>query len=215
MTRRARTRLDPDVRRDQILDAAAALFRDSEYSTVPLALVAERAGVTRGLVHHYFGSKRGLYLAVVERSVRVPPEVRLIPPGVSGDLEQIVGACVRSWMHLTRTAGGLWSGLADTGGGDPELDEIIDGARDQLVERMIRELPFPESADPELLRPVLRSYAALARVASTEWLVRRSLDGRTTEALLRGALLSLVEQVLPEMAAARNPPGDAARPDAR
>lgn len=214
MTGRARTRLDPDVRRDQILDAAAALFRDSEYSTVPLAEVAERAGVTRGLVHHYFGSKRGLYLAVVERSVRIPPEVRLIPPGATGDFDQIVGACVRSWMHLIRTAGGLWSGLADTGGGDTELDAIIDSARDELVERMIDELPFPPGADPALLRPVLRSYAALARVASTEWLVRHTLDGRATEALLRAALLSLIEQVLPEMEAARTAPTDAAPPPA-
>lgn len=197
--------MDPDVRRDQILDAAAALFRESEHSTVPLATVAERAGVTRGLIHHYFGSKRELYLAVVERSVRVPTDVRLIPAGISGDLEEIVGSCVRSWMQLIRTAGGLWSGLADTGGGDPQLDAIIDEARDELVERMIDELPFPESADPELLRPVLRSYAALARVASTEWLVRRTIDGPTTEALLRSSLLCLVETVLPEMDAARCP----------
>jgi len=199
--------LDPVVRRDEILDAATALFRDSEYSTVPLAEVADRAGVTRGLVHHYFGSKRELYLAVVERSVRVPPEVRLIPPGATGDFAQIVAACVRSWMQLIRTAGGLWSGLADTGGGDAELDEIIDEARDELVERMIDELPFPPGADPELLRPVLRSYAALARVASTEWLVRNTLDGRTTEALLRTTMLALVEQVLPEMEAARDGSG--------
>jgi AcrR family transcriptional regulator len=204
MTGRSRTRLDPDVRRDQILAAAAELFRRSEYSSVPLAEVAQRAGVTRGLVHHYFGSKRGLYLAVVERSVRIPADVRLIPPGATGDFDEIVGACVRSWMQLIRTVGGLWSGLADSGGGDDELDAIVDAARDELVERMIDELPFPTGTDPALLRPVLRSYAALARVASTEWLVRRTLDSATTEALLRTSLLSLVEHVLPEMAAARD-----------
>ncbi len=31
--------------------------------------LAELAGVTRGVVHHYFGTKRGLYLEVVRRMV--------------------------------------------------------------------------------------------------------------------------------------------------
>lgn len=203
MTRPTRTRLEPEARRDQILVAAEALFRESEYSSVPLAAVAERAGVTRGLVHHYFGSKRDLYLAVIERSVGIPAEVRLIPPGATGTLEEIIGACVRSWMQLIRTAGGLWSGLADTGGGDPELDAIVVRARDDLVERMIDELPFPPEADPDLLRPALRSFAAFARAASTEWLVRRTMNTATTEVLLRSTLLSLVEDVLPEMEAER------------
>ena len=48
-------RLDPAQRREQILDAANALFAERAYDEVSIEKIASAAGVTRGLVHHYFG----------------------------------------------------------------------------------------------------------------------------------------------------------------
>ena len=41
--------------------------------------VAQEAGVVRGLIHHYFGTRRDLYLEVVRTMMMVPPleEVQL------------------------------------------------------------------------------------------------------------------------------------------
>ena len=61
----ARTRLDPGVRREQILAAAREVFVADDYANASMEAVARRAGVTTGLVNHYFGTKRDLYLAVV------------------------------------------------------------------------------------------------------------------------------------------------------
>jgi len=55
-------RLGADVRREQILTAAAKLFGERPYSAISTTELAEAAGVTRGLLHHYFGTKRDLYL---------------------------------------------------------------------------------------------------------------------------------------------------------
>src|SRR5690606_33424180 len=71
-TVRKRTRLESDERRRQILDAARALLATRPYNEVSMADLAEAAGVARGLLHHYFGSKRDLYLAIVRDTVRVP-----------------------------------------------------------------------------------------------------------------------------------------------
>lgn len=200
MTARPRTRLDPTLRREQILGAAAAIFRDQEFSAVSLDAVADAAGVTRGLLHHYFGSKRGLYLEVVEQAVRIPETTRLVPEGTSGDLAEVVEVCVESWMRMIAATGGLWSGSASTGGlAATDVDEVITRARDELVERMIAELPFPESLDADLLRSALRAYAALARVASEEWLVTGSLTRSQTAALLHSSLMAIVESVVPRM----------------
>lgn len=48
-----------------ILDTATALFAESGFAAVALEDVAAAAGVTRGAVYHHYGSKRGLFTAVV------------------------------------------------------------------------------------------------------------------------------------------------------
>ena len=64
--RTARQRIDPEERRTAILAAARRAFDGSAYSTVTVADVARAAGASAALVFHYFGSKAGLYGAVVE-----------------------------------------------------------------------------------------------------------------------------------------------------
>ncbi len=67
MNETTRTRLSPDARRQQILDAAGRLYRERRYDDVSIEELAAAAGVARGLLHHYFGSKRELFLAVMTR----------------------------------------------------------------------------------------------------------------------------------------------------
>src|SRR5215208_6287592 len=50
------TRLGPEARREQILETAQGLFEERGYDGVSMSDVATAAQVTRGLVHHYFGS---------------------------------------------------------------------------------------------------------------------------------------------------------------
>jgi AcrR family transcriptional regulator len=80
------SRLDPAQRRDQILDAANALFAERSFDEVSVEDIANAAGVTRGLVHHYFGGRKEVYIALLERLVATmgrgediaDPEVRRV-----------------------------------------------------------------------------------------------------------------------------------------
>ena len=79
-----RRRLPPDERRELILQSAARLFTVLPYSQVSTTDIAREAGITRGLLNHYFTDKRGLYLEVVRRAVLLPtfeqtPESVAIP----------------------------------------------------------------------------------------------------------------------------------------
>jgi AcrR family transcriptional regulator len=67
-TPRARTRLDPSVRRASILDAAERVFDGRNPADVTFEEVAEAASVSRGLVHNYFGDKAGLITAIYLRT---------------------------------------------------------------------------------------------------------------------------------------------------
>lgn len=49
-----------------ILDAATREFAERGWAGATTAGVARRAKVTQPLIHHHFGSKRGLWLAVLE-----------------------------------------------------------------------------------------------------------------------------------------------------
>jgi AcrR family transcriptional regulator len=158
--------------------------------------------VARGLLHHYFGSKRELYLAVVERQIRVPDSVPLVPEGVSGDLDSVVATCVDLWLDLVEASGGIWSG-ATTGFVDSDVSTIFASARDALVERMLDEVPFPP-ADRVLMRSVLRCFAAMAAVATNEWLEDGQLTRAEVAELLTTSLVGLVQVSVPAMEQTRD-----------
>jgi len=54
---------------EKLLDAAERLFAEYGFDAVPVRRVAEEAGVNPALVHYYFGSKRKLLYAVIERAI--------------------------------------------------------------------------------------------------------------------------------------------------
>ncbi|WP_042500531.1 TetR/AcrR family transcriptional regulator [Thermaerobacter marianensis] len=62
--------------RERILDAAVAEFADRGYVRASLSRIAQRAGVAKGLVLYYFGSKDDLYRAAVDRALQ-PVEAAL------------------------------------------------------------------------------------------------------------------------------------------
>ena len=66
-TTRKYKRLDPAQRREQMLDAANDLFAERGYEEVSVEDIARAAGVTRGLVHHYFGGRTEVYIALLQR----------------------------------------------------------------------------------------------------------------------------------------------------
>jgi TetR/AcrR family acrAB operon transcriptional repressor len=57
--------------RELILMAAVELFAAKGYRQTTFADVAERSGISRGSIPWHFGSKEGLLLAVLERSVNL------------------------------------------------------------------------------------------------------------------------------------------------
>jgi len=59
----------PDARRAAILDAARELVAEQGLNRTSISDVAQRAGVTRGLVHHYVGSKDALVAELLDASI--------------------------------------------------------------------------------------------------------------------------------------------------
>src|SRR5436853_3808210 len=58
-------RLSAEARRRQLVEIGSELFNQRPYDEVSIEEVAERAGIAKGLLYHYFPSKRAFYVAVV------------------------------------------------------------------------------------------------------------------------------------------------------
>ncbi len=198
-------RLEHDQRRAQILSCARRLFSEHHYEAVPMAEIAREAGVARGLLHHYFGTKRELFLEVVRSLVELPAD--LFPAASADDRrsEQQVGEAVDHWLDMLERNRGTW--LASLGaqgfGRDAEVEAILDDARERTANRVIALVRSGDPAGaPPALRALVRSYAGLAEAASLEWLERDRLTREQTRELLIRSLLALVDEVLPSVEAA-------------
>jgi AcrR family transcriptional regulator len=85
---------DKDRRQRSLIEAANAVFAEHGYDAATTREVAERAGCSEGLIHRYFGGKRGLLLAVMEcKAAEVLEGLRAALPdcdSVAEDIEQIL-----------------------------------------------------------------------------------------------------------------------------
>ena len=201
------TRLGHDERRDQILTCARRLFSAQHYGEVSLSRVAAEAGVARGLLHHYFGTKRDLYVAVV-RSMVTPSEDPFSGERLpEGDRELVLRHAVDLFLDAVRANRETW--LATVGvqgfGRDAEIEAILEEAREATAARVI-ELGRPGARPSAVLRGAIRAYAGLAEAASIDWLLRRRLTRAQVHELLLGTLVALVDDVVPEVEAARAVP---------
>ncbi|GGN30620.1 AcrR family transcriptional regulator [Actinoplanes campanulatus] len=191
-----RRRLEPDARREQILSVAIRHFGSRPYAEVSTTDVARDAGVARGLVNHYFGTKKDLYLAVVRVMLTVP-EVALeqLP---EGDLPDRVDSIVGYFLDVVSRHSTSWLAATGAGGmaGDADVNQVIAEAVDVAAVGVLRAVGMGDDPSP-VLRAMCRSYVGLAICTAQEWLQRGVLTRQQVHALLATSLIALVEQVFP------------------
>jgi AcrR family transcriptional regulator len=83
--RRTQARRDPSVgyieRRERLLSAAAAVFKEQGLDATSIHDIAERMGTDRASVYYYYGSKQEIFLALVRQAVE---EIVLAAEGIAG-----------------------------------------------------------------------------------------------------------------------------------
>ncbi|GAA1537698.1 TetR/AcrR family transcriptional regulator [Nocardioides humi] len=192
-----RQRLPPDQRREEILVVAERLFAERPYAAVSTTGIAREAGVARGLLNHYFGDKRALYLEVVRRASLLPTIEDVPLP--SGSLTERVDAAVHWFLGsiTPERATYLTVRAAEGVGEDVEVRSILDQAHDLAAGRVL-EMVGGDPEDPAA-RAVVRSFGELARGAIREWSREATLTREQAHLLLRESLLAVVRQVLPRL----------------
>ena len=187
-------RADGDERRRRILASARRLFSGRGYSDVSTTEIAAEAEVARGLINHYFGTKRELYVEVVREMVRFRSQP--VPEYVDGTTPQArLDESIDRWLEMVERNREAW--LAAIGaeglGHDPGIEAVLDAAREEATTRLIQVLGLGPAADaPPELHAVLRAYGGMAEAATREWLERGRWSREQVAAFLKAALPELV-----------------------
>ncbi|MDQ0379684.1 TetR/AcrR family transcriptional regulator [Amycolatopsis thermophila] len=191
-------RLEPDERREQIFTCAARLFGERPYAEVSTSDIAASAGVARGLINHYFGTKRQLYLAVLRRTVTIPGAA--LDVITDGPLEEKVRVAVDWFLTLVTKQGRTWLvATAPEGlGSDPEVEQILVEAERRSAARVLEALGVKvDTAHAETFNALVRAYGGMVKAAGREWLLRGDLDREQVHTLLSRSLVTLIEDVFP------------------
>ena len=194
------SRLDPAQRREQILDAANTLFAERAYDQISIEDIARAAGVTRGLVHHYFGGRKDVYIGLLER-LGAQREHELRPP-VGRSARARVADSVSRWLDWTETNRTIW--LATIAHGEDIADPDVRQVVADLVRRavaLLTEFHADIAQDSPRLRYALECWTALNRAATRRW-----LRGEATREQTHELLAATLEHVLRTFGTAPEPP---------
>lgn len=190
--------MDPDARRDQILRVAARLFGERPYSEVSISDIASTAGIARGLLHHYFGSKRDLYLEVVRVFARAPLDSA--PPEALGT-PQAWATLVDSFLDAIERNPTRWLNSVNAGGPerDDEIAAILDETREILADQTLLAIGLSGRSDEPLVRAFIRAWGGFVQELTVEWVSRHRIDRNQVRTVMLATLPLLIAEVLPRL----------------
>lgn len=154
-------RLSRDDRRAQLLASGVAFLIDQPLDALSIEVLADREGVSRALVFHYFGSRQGLHTAVVTTARDALIEASTpradLPP--LERLDDTIGRIV----GFVRAHGGTFTSLVrGIASGDPVVRTLVDEARDENARRIVDVFVDLGHAETDLLRVAARAWVAFA-----------------------------------------------------
>jgi AcrR family transcriptional regulator len=193
-------RLEPDERRAEILACARRLFGERHYDAVSTTELARESGVARGLINHYFGTKRELYLEVIRDLMFIPEYA--VEKLSHGTLEERVAASMDRFLTVIERNSAMWLATVGTGGygRDPDIERIMQEADEIAADRMLETVGLADiTVGREELRAMIRSFAGMAKAATREWLVSKTLTREQVHTLLSGTFVAIITRVHGEL----------------
>lgn len=200
------TRLEVEERRRQLIEIGGELFSERSFDDISIDEIAEAAGISKGLLYHYFPSKRHFYIETIRTAAgrllaqaageRAASSSDPLTAGIDAYLDY-VEEHAQGWLMLMQ--GGI--------GSDREVRAIVDGTRERFVRRILGGPIQAEQPSPAL-RLAVRGWVGFVEGATIDWLSDRSLPREQLCRLFVGALgtaLAQARELDPELRGLPNP----------
>ena len=115
-----RVRLSPAERREQLISLGVTMLRDRTLEDVSIGDIARQAGISRGLLFHYFASKQDFQRAIVRRA-NEELLARTLPDRSLGLLEMLRDSVERYVDYVSENRISYQGLLRGPASGSPEL----------------------------------------------------------------------------------------------
>lgn len=196
----ARRRLSPDDRRNELLALGAQVFGQRPYDEVRIDEIAERAGVSRALMYHYFPDKRAFFAAVVRNEGEKLFEATNTPPDSDASVFEQLKAGVLAYLQYDEAhPHGAWAAYMGMGRSDPVLRGIDDVDNDRQANRIMDRLTEAVGAiDSTLerdLRVLVYGWLAFTFEMCRQRIIDPSIDAEYVADSCAHALLDAVARV--------------------
>lgn len=186
-----RIRLSPLERRDQLIELGAKMLAGRGLEQISVEEIAKKAGISRGLLFHYFASKRIYHLAIVQHACDELLDCTAPDPALTDPVEILRDAMNRYLAYVEDNREAYISFMRGPASADPEMRAIFDDNRTEIARRTLEHLPVPPDADPERTQLAVRGWIAFIEEVTVTWLKEPKIT--------REALIDMTVQALPAL----------------
>ena len=180
--------LPQDERKLQLLEAGIGLFGSRSYEEISIGEIAGAAGVSKGLIYHYFDGKRGYYNAAVELASRRLAETVEPDPELGGPENLRRG--LHAYFDYVEDHADAYQTLLHGGlGVDDSVAELLEEIRADIAAGIIADIGVEETPP---LRMAVRSWIGAVEGAAVDWLDYRDVD---REEIIEVLAMSLVAKL--------------------
>jgi AcrR family transcriptional regulator len=190
-----RTRLRPETRREQLLELGVRLLSTRSLDELSIDVLAEEAGISRGLLYHYFGNKQDFHRAVVRHAA--DDLIRVTAPVQEGEpLERLARSLDAYVGYVEANYAGYVSLVRGAASGNEDLQRIYEEARAALTDRIFDVAGadgVPDVLrlqDTPAVRLMVRGWSAMAEDVVISWV-------RDPRGVGREDLLTMLAAALP------------------
>jgi AcrR family transcriptional regulator len=206
-----RVRLHLDKRRTQLLELGIELFSRHGYEDIAIDELAEAGGISKGLLYHYFGSKREFYVETVRAASRRLQLLTVPDPGLPPAAR--LRAAVDAHLRYIQEHGAVYSAVYRSGVAiAPEVHHILEEHREVIIQYILQALGVSKARP--LLRAALRAWIAMVEGASLDWIARPSITRDELRELLVAGYAAMMAKTLeldPKVAVLEKPRAGPAR----
>jgi AcrR family transcriptional regulator len=197
MPSRDRSRLRTDERREQLLTAGVGLLAGRPDQDLSIEEIAGAAGVSKGLLYHYFPTKKDFILAVLDRG-HIELAERLQPDSSLSPEQQLIDS-IDAYLDYVEEHATAYLTIFKVGAEDPDITKSLEVGRRETLEIVLAGLQgwdgSPISTEPSAaLETAAQGWLFFVEGAVLRWLEHRDLKRRELRAMLvtafTGALFS-------------------------
>lgn len=189
------TRLSSDERREHLLHVGVELV--GRYGTADISIeeIARAAGVSKGLLYHYFPTKTDFFVAVLARSQAQMDREQVRDPEL-GPMDQL-DRNLDGFLRFVEAHAEGYLAVVNARGREPRVQELVEERRRRRVDELVALAAALEGVSREVARTPLLVASIEGWIGFTEgvvvrWLRDRELSRDEVHELLRAVLLQVL-----------------------